>query len=178
MKKIIFFLVLSSAFTVRAQYGYGNGQRQQQRQTVQAPQETPKPNFDVKKHVGIIVYETEKAAKKSGIKLKSKQGDKFCKIIVDYNKSIKDITRINSFLLKSTKDVVENFQKNALKNGDFSEQPKVLKKMNEDLKPIYETVRVEKEKLDKSMKGLLSEKIYKKWIRYNKKRQNFFTTKA
>lgn len=177
MNKIIFFLVLSSAFTVHAQYGYGNGQRQQQRQTVQAPQEAPKPNFDVKKHVGIIVYEPVKAAKRSGIKLKSKQGDKFYKIITDYNKTIKDITRINSFLLRSTKDMVESFQKNALKNGDFSEQPKVLKKMNEDLKPIYETVKVEQEKLDASMKGLLSEKIYKKWIKYNKKRQNFFTIK-
>jgi len=109
MKNIIFFLVFGSAFTVHAQYGYGNGQRQQQRQTVQAPQRAPKPNFDVRKHVGIIVYETEKAAKKSGIKLKSKQGDKFYKIVTDYNKSIKDITRINSFLLRSTKDMVEGF---------------------------------------------------------------------
>ena len=177
MKNIIFFLVFGSAFTVRAQYGYGNGQRQQQRQTVQAPQEAPKPNFDVRKHVGIIVYETEKAAKKSGIKLKSKQGAKFYKIVTDYNKSIKDITRINSFLLKSTKDMVEGFQKKALKSGDFSEQLKVIKKMNEDLKPISETLKVEKEKLYTSMKGLLSEKLYKKWIKYNKKRQNFFTTK-
>ena len=74
--------------------------------------------------------------------------------------------------------MVEGFQKKALKSGDFSEQLKVIKKMNEDLKPISETLKLEKEKLDTSMKGLLSEKLYKKWVKYNKKRQNFFKTKA
>jgi len=178
MKNIIFFLVFGSAFTAQAQYGYENGQRQRQRQTAQAPQEAPKPNFDVKKYLGIIVYEPEKAAKKSGIKLKSKQGDKFYKIITDYNKSIKDFTRINSFLLRSTKDVVEGFQRNAIKSGDFSEQPKVLKKMNENLKPISETLKVKDKKLDTSMKKLLSKKQYEKWIKYNKRRQKFFTKEA
>lgn len=178
MKKIIFFLILGSAFAAQAQYGYGNGQRQRQRQTVQAPQEAPKPNFDVKKYLGVIVYEPEKAARKSGVKLKTKVGDQFCKMVTDYNKSIKDITRINSFLLRSTKDVVEGFQRNAIKSGDFSEQPNVLKKMNENLKPISETLKVEDKKLDTSMKKLLSKKQYEKWIKYNKRRQKFFTKEA
>lgn len=79
------------------------------------------------------------------------------------------MARINSFLLKNTKTMVENFQKNSMKSGDFSEQPKVLKKMNENLKPISNFLKDEDLKLNTKLKILLSTKQYKNWIKYNKK---------
>ncbi len=169
MQKIILFLILSCAFTAEAQYGYGTGQRQRQRQRIQTPQKAQEPDFNIERYVGIYTYNIAKAAKKSKVKLSSQEGKEFSKILMNYNKSIKEITRINSFLLKSTKEMVDNFQKAAMKSGDFSNHPKVQKKMIENLKPISEIVKQEDKKLDTAMKSLLSTKQYKKWIKYNKK---------
>lgn len=174
MKKIILLLILGCAFTAEAQYGYGNGGRQRQdmrrRQMMQTPQKAPKPDFNVENYLGIVVYDIEKAAKKSSIKLSSKEGKQFSKILSEYNQSIKDVTRINSFLLRSAKEMVEGFQKKAIKSGDFSEQPKIQKKMDESLKQITEILNEEDIKLDASIKALLSKKQYKKWIKYNNKK--------
>jgi hypothetical protein len=175
MKNIILFILLFCAFTTQAQYGYGNNSgRQQQRQMPQTEQKAPEPNFDVERYVGIINYDIEKAAKKSSIKISSKEGKEFSKVLTKYNKDIKAITRINTFLLRSTKEMVENYQKKVMKTGDNSSQKKVTTTMNENLKPISEILIKEDRQLDKTMKGLLSEKQYKKWIKYNKKIYKFF----
>jgi hypothetical protein len=172
MKKIVLLLILCSAFTAEAQYG--TNQRQRQRQSMQTPQKAPEPNFNIEQYIGIVVYDIKKTAKKSSVKLSSKEGKQFSTILTKYNKDIKDITRINSFLLRSTKEMVDNFQKSAMNSGDYSNQVKVQKKMAENLKPLYETLKIEDRKLDKTMKALLSGKQYKKWIKYNKKMYKIF----
>ena len=86
------------------------------------------------------------------------------------------MTRINSFLLRSTKEMVENFQKISMKSGDFSQQPEVLKKMNQNLEPLSNTLKEEDKKLDATIKTILSEKQYKNWIKYNKKLNKIFAT--
>ena len=169
MKKIIFLLFLYISFSTQAQYSSSGRQRQKQQQRDFTPQKIPKPNFKIKKYLGIIEYDIKKAAKKSSIKISSEKGKQFSKSLTVYNKKIKDITRINSFLLSSTKEMVEVFQKKARKTRDYSDQQKVQKKMNEDLKALTETIKEEDLKLVKSFKELLSKKQYKKWINYNKK---------
>ena len=169
MKKIILLLILSCAFNAQAQYGNRNFRNQRQSQMPQPQQEAPEPNFNINRYIGIVIYDIEKTAKKSSVKLSSKEGKEFSKVLTKYNKDIKDITRINTFLLRSTKDMIDNFQKSAIKSGDFSNQPKVQKKMEENLKPILETLKVEDLRLNATMKTLLSEKQHKKWIKYNKK---------
>ena len=119
MKKLVFLLILCCAFTAEAQYGNSRNQ-QRQRQSMQTPQKAPEPDFNIEKYIGIVVYDIKKAAKKSSLKLSSEKGKEFSKVLTKYNKDIKDITRINSFLLRSTKEMVDNFQKNARKTGDFS----------------------------------------------------------
>ena len=44
--------------------------------------------------------------------------------------------------------MVESFQKKSRKTGDFSNQPKIQKKMVENLKPISETLKEEDRKLN------------------------------
>jgi hypothetical protein len=178
MKKLILLIVLCYAFTAEAQFGNGqrNGQRQTQRDMTQTPQKAPEPNFEVEKYIGIVVYDIEKAAKKSSIKLKSEEGKLFFKTLTAYNKDVKGMTRINSFLLRSTKEMVENFQKISMKSGDFSQQPEVLKKMNQNLEPLSNTLKEEDKKLDATIKTILSEKQYKNWIKYNKKLNKIFAT--
>ncbi|WP_298779403.1 hypothetical protein [uncultured Polaribacter sp.] len=173
MKKIIFLFILFLSFVAQAQF---NNQRQQRvSQQSQVQQKAPKPNFDVKKYLRIIVYDIEKYAKKSKVKLSSEKGKQFSKILTNYNREIKDISRINSFTFRETKNMVESFQKSAMKTGDFSGQIEVQKKMIENLKPVAETIKEEDKKLNKAIKSLLSEKQYKKWIKYNRKKGKFFS---
>jgi hypothetical protein len=146
----------------------GGLQNQRQRQMTQTPQKAPEPNFDVEQYLGIVVYDIEKTAKKSSVKLTSEEGKKFSKILTDYNNKIKQITRINSFTLNSSKEMVENFQKAVIKNGDYSNQVEVQKKLAEDLKPISETLKGEDQKLDAEIKQIISEKQYEKWLKFNK----------
>ncbi|PWG05888.1 hypothetical protein [Polaribacter aquimarinus] len=171
MKNLFILFILVFTIVSQAQMR-NNGVRQNGLPQVHdAP---PKPNFQVEKQVGIVIYDVKKAVKKSGVKLSSKTGKTFSKTLESYNKSINDIKRINSFLLKSTKVMVESFQKKAIKTGDFSEQPRVYKKVQENLKPITETLKAEDKKLDKKVKNLLSKKQYKKWIKFNKKLNKIF----
>ena len=169
MKNIILLVILGFTLTAQAQYGNRNGRRQRQSQMSQPQQEAPEPNFNIKKYIGIVIYDIEKTAKKSSVKLSSKEGKEFSKVLTKYNKDIKDITRINTFLLRSTKDMVDNFQKSSMKSGDFSNQKNIQKKMGENLKPILETLKTEDLKLNATMKTLLSEKQHKKWIKYSRK---------
>lgn len=176
MKKLLLLLILGCAFTAEAQYGNGyvNSQRRRQNEMFQMHEKAPEPNFEIEKYLGIVVYDIEKAAKKSKVKLSSKEGILFSKTLKEYNKDVKDITRINSFLLRSTKENVENYQKNAAKTGDFSNRNEVVKTMNETLEPINNTLKIEDKKLDAALKSILSEKQYKKWIVYNRKLNKIF----
>ena len=174
MKKYIFIFFVLTSLLAHSQFGGMRNQRMRQ-QMPQTPQQAPEPNFQVEKYLGIVIYDDiEKAAKKSSIKLSSDEGKQFSNLLTNYNKKIKDIRRINSFTLRSTKEMVESFQKNARSTGDLSNQEKIQKKMVENLKPIAETLKTEDLKLVKSLKELLSEKQYGKWIKYNRKQGKFF----
>lgn len=179
MKKYIILLFIFTSLLLQGQFNPTNGrnnqrQRQQRQQIPQATQKAPEPNFQIEKYLGIIVYDLKKVSKKSSVKLSSKEGKQFAKILTKYNKDIKGITRINSFLLRSTKEMVESFQKKSRKTGDFSNQPKIQKTMVENLKPISAALKDEDKKLNNLMKRLLSEKQYKKWLKYNKKMSKIF----
>tara|TARA_B110000116_G_scaffold170282_1_gene147205 strand:- start:150 stop:698 length:549 start_codon:yes stop_codon:yes gene_type:complete len=176
MKTYIILLFLFTSLVVHSQFNPRNGRNnQRQRQQIpQTTQKTPEPNFQIEKYLGIIVYDLKKVSKKSSVKLSSDEGKQFSKVLTKYNKDIKDITRINSFLLRSTKEMVESFQKKSRKTGDFSNQPKIQKKMVENLKPISETLKEEDRKLNTLIKNILSEKQYKKWLKYNKKMSKIF----
>ena len=172
MRNYFFLLFVMTTFLAQSQYGGMRNQRQ--RQLPQIQEKAPDPDFKIDKYLGIIIYDIKKAAKKSNVKLNSKEGKAFSEALSLYNKEIKDIRRINSFTLRSTKEMVENFQKMAIKTRDFSNQPVIQKKMSENLKPIAETLKVEDIKLAKSLKKILSEKQYKKWIKFNRKNDKVF----
>lgn len=175
MKKLILLLALITFGNLKAQMMNGGMQNQRQRQMMQTPEKAPEPKFDVELYLGIVVYDLEKTANKISVKLTSDEGITFSDILTNYNNKIKQIKRINSFTLNSSKELVENFQKNAIKNRDFSNQVEVQKKLAADLKPISETLKNEDQKLDADIKKMLSEKQYEKWIKFNKKLNKSFS---
>lgn len=174
MKKNIVVIFVFTSLLGYGQY-YNNGMRNRsQNQMMQTPNKPADPDFKIERYLGIVVYDIEKAAKKTGVKLSSDDGKKFSSLLINYNKKIKDIRRINSFTLKSTKEMIDNYQKNVAKTGDFSNQTKVRLEMANNLKPISDTLKKEDQELDTSIKAILSEKQYKKWIKYNKKIYKIF----
>ena len=174
-KRILLVTLLSIGFSTLAQIGMGNrGMGNQRMRQMAPPPSANKPNFEVDKYLGIVIYDIENVAKKSSISLSSDTGKQFKNILTDYNKRIKDFRRINSFTLRNTKEMVESFQKKARESQDLSGSQEVQKKMAENLKPIAETLKKEDIKLNKVIKKLLSEKQYKKWIKYNRKKRKFF----
>lgn len=172
MKKYVFLLFVFTSFLTQAQFGGMRNQRQQQ--MPQTQQQPPKPNYEVEKYLGIVIYDIEKALKKSSIKPSSNVGKEFSSTLKNYNRKVSDIKRINTFTLRSTKEMVENFQAKVQKTGDYSDKPKVDKAMIDNLKPISETLKVEDLILDKKIRGLLSKKQYKKWIKHNRKLYKVF----
>lgn len=176
MKKYIFLLFVFTSFVAQSQFGGMRNQRQ--RQLPQTQTTPPEPNFKIDRYIGIVIYDINKTAKKSGIKLSSKEGKLFSSTLKSYNQEVKDIRRINSFTLRSTKEMVENFQKKARETGDFSNQIEIQKKMGENLKPIVETLKVEDKKLVKILKENLSEKQYNKFLKYSRKIGKIFPKKA
>lgn len=180
MKKIIILFIALICYSSYGQFGnrnQGNRQNQRQRQMTQTPREQPKFKYEVEKFLGIVIYDIEKSAKKSKIKLSSKEGKIFSKTLMAYNKEIKAIRRINSFTLRSTREMVENFQRNAQKTGDAAGQKKIQETMMASLKPISKILKVKDLTLDKTLKNLLSAKQYKKWIKYNRKLYKVFPEK-
>jgi 5-hydroxyisourate hydrolase-like protein (transthyretin family) len=168
MKKFIYLFIVLFALNLQAQLG--NRGLRGNRNPIPQTQAKPKaPEFNVERYVGIVDYDVEKAAKKTGINLSSKEGKKFSTLLRIYNRDTNQIKRINSFTLRSTKDMVETFQQKAIETGDLSNQQKVRKTMTENLKPIVSAIRIEDNKLDEEIFLLLSDKKYKKWLKYNKK---------
>lgn len=168
MKKFISLFIFLFALTLQAQLR--NGGLRGNRNPIPQQQTTPKaPEFNIERYIGIVSYNVEKAAKKTGIDLSSEKGKKFATFLKIYNRDTDQIRAINGFTLKNTKDMVENFQQKALETRDLSNQQKVQKTMVEKLKPIADAIKVEDKKLDDKVFNLLSEKQYKKWIKYNKK---------
>lgn len=174
MKKYILLLFVFTNLMAHSQFNNGGIRNQRQSRMNEAPRQAPEPKFEVEKYLGILIYDIEKFAKKSSVKLSSEEGKKFSEVLTKFNKKLDDFRRINSFTLDSTRDMVENFQKNAQKSGDFSERTNIQKKMTENLKPISETLRIYDKELDTTMKEILSEKQYKKWIKYNRKNYKVF----
>ncbi len=164
MKKLVLFLYLFLiSFIINAQSTSLSDSR-----SIFNQYNTEEPEFDINKYVGIFNYDLKKSAKKTNVKLNTKEGEQFSKLLTNHNKKIKDIERINSFILRSTKEMVENFQKNVLKTGDISNQQKVAKELKENTLPIYKLLKQENDLLNSKMNEFLSEKQLKKWKKYNK----------
>lgn len=174
MKKYLLILTLLTSFLAQSQLNRGGMRNGRQRQMIQNPRKAPEPNFQVEKYLGIVIYDIEKAAKKSSIETSSTEGKLFSKLLLEYNREIKEIRRINSFTLRSTKEMMENFQKKARESGNFSERTKVQQKMIKNLTPISEALKLKDKKFNTSVKRILSEKQYKKWIKYNRKLYKVF----
>jgi hypothetical protein len=61
---------------------------------------------------------------------------------------------------------MEAAQKESMKNRDFSALRKANKEVTESFKPIIKVIDDKEKKLDITLKEILSEKQYKKWVKF------------
>lgn len=168
IKQVLFIFLFFSVFFAEAQYNsqFNRRQSMQPRQP-RAAQQPRAPEIDVEKAVGLIFYNIEKVTKKTGIKKSSDTYPKFSSILNAYNKELKQIKRINSFLFSEGKSKMEAAQKEAIKNRDYTALQIANKEVTESFKPIISTIEEKNKKLNLKIEEILSVKQLKKWKKYN-----------
>jgi hypothetical protein len=168
IKHILFISLFFSAFFAEAQYNsqFNRRQSMQPRQP-RAVQQPRAPKIDVEKAVGLVFYNIEKVTKKTGIKKSSNTYLKVSTILNSYNKELKQIKRINTFLFSEGKSKMEAAQKETIKNRDYTALQIANKEVTESFKPIISTIEEKKKKLNLKLEEILSEKQLKKWKKYN-----------
>ncbi|MDG2444485.1 MAG: hypothetical protein P8M14_03445 [Flavobacteriaceae bacterium] len=170
-KKTLLIVVLLFSITAEAQYGSRYGSQYNRRQSMQprqprAAQQSRVPEIDVEKAVGLVFYNTEKVSKKIGVKKSSDAFIKITSIFNLFNKELKQIKRINTFLFSEGKSKMEAAQKETIKSRDYSALQKANKEVTESFKPIIKVIEDKEKKLDLDLKEFLSEKQQKKWVKY------------
>ena len=168
IKQVLFIFLFFSVFYAEAQYNsqFNRRQSMQPRQP-RAAQQPRAPKIDVEKAVGLIIYNIEKVTKKTGIKKSSDTYPKFSSILNSYNKELKQIKRINTFLFSEGKSKMEAAQKEAIKNSDYTPLQIANKEVTESFKPIISIIEEKDEKLNLKLEEILSTKQLKKWKKYN-----------
>lgn len=131
-----------------------------------AAQQPRAPKIDVEKAVGLTFYNIEKVAKKIGVKKSSETFDKLASIFNSFNRELKQVKRINTFLFSEGKSKMEAAQKEAMKNRDFNALQKANKEVTESFKPIIKVIEEKEEKLDTDIEKVLTDKQQKKWVKY------------
>ncbi|MCH3884765.1 hypothetical protein [Tenacibaculum aquimarinum] len=171
MKKIVFALVLFQSVFLFSQGrgGRGGGGRSQQGGNEQ--QERPKPEkFVAKDAAGIFYYEEYKVIKK--IKVKDDDLEyKVVKSLKIYNNKIKEILFLNSEKLDGLDLIINSKPQQRTSVDDNESKNDIRSRVREIIKPIRDEVNENELILNESLKGLLSEKQLKKWLKYQKKKK-------
>lgn len=169
-KNIIFTLIILFSLTAEAQLQNNRNRRQRVMDRPPASSQRPKdPVFDVERNIGMIFYKIEKVAKKVRVKKSSDTYKKLTSILYVFNKDLKQVKRINTFLLSEGKTKVEVAQKDVLENRDYSVLEKAYKEVSVSFESIVKVIEEKEKELDKKLEKILSEKQLKKWKKYKKK---------
>ena len=175
IKHILFVFLFFSTFFAEAQYNSQYNRRQSLRpRQPQAAQQPRAPKINMEKAVGLIFYNIEKITKKIGVKKSSDAYLKVSSILNSYNKELKQIKRINTFLFSEGRAKMEAAQKEAIKSRDATAFRIANKEVAESFKPIIGIIEKKDKELNLSLEKILSSKQLKKWKKYtaSKKRNS------
>ena len=174
MKKIIFLVAILQSIICFAQppgtrgnQGRGNQGRPQLGSQIQQNQRVEKPQkFNASDFSGIFYYDLEAVSKKIKIKNDAVKS-RVHKALRTYNDKVKEISFLNSIALKEL-DVVVNSKTQSL-DDRIENRIKMRKKLDGLIRPIRRKIKESEALLNNSLEGVLSEKQFKKWLKYQKK---------
>lgn len=165
-KNIVFILFVLFSLAAEAQFIPG---RQRQRVVDRTPGTTSaqrKPEFNVEKAVGLTIYDIDKILKRLKIKESADNYKKVVTIFNKFNREVRDVKRINGFLLGNAKTKIEAAQQKVLDTRDYSILQNAYKEVSEGFKPIAEEIKAKEKVLDSVLKPVLSAKEFKKWKKH------------
>jgi hypothetical protein len=167
MKKVFFIAVLVLSIGLNAQPPGGGGGRSQQNQNRQGGEKREIKKFKASEVAGIFYYEIEKVVKKLKVKKEEVQLP-IQKALRNYNFKIKEILFLNSEKFSDI-DILVN---SLAKGKDKSARLELRKKVEKVIRPIRDSVHEYEKELNLTLKGLLSEKQFKKWLKYQKNKKD------
>lgn len=164
MKKLLllFILLFQSGLSFAQMQGQRSGQAQGQ---------TSMPEFKAKNVAGILKYDEDNVYKKLGIKdVAMKQ--KIYKSLSEYHNKIDEILFLNNPKLKKIENKVNTQREIATANKDRQAMMEIMDEARKELAPIKKEVIEANEIVNHELEKILSEKQYKKWLKYqaNKKK--------
>jgi len=163
MKKILFSAILFLTLNIVAQRSRGGGGGRQQSQSPELNQTKEVKKLTAKDIAGIFYYDVDEVIKKVKVKDEDKQYT-VTKALRNYNFKIKEILFLNTEKLTDL-----DLLMNAMSNERDSESNKnIREKVGEVTRPIKENVHEHEKELNEILKGILSEKQDKKWLKYQK----------
>ena len=174
MKHIFFivFIFLGNISFAQTSRGGGNGNgRQLQNQNRQFSDQREVKILKATDIAGILYYDVNKVIKK--VKIKNDDLKKsVSKAFNDYNFKIKEISLLNADKLRVL-DVLMKSRRGSGRRGqnDDNETNKgddFRQKMRKIIRPIRREIGENEVILNETLKGLLSEKQMKKWLKYQK----------
>jgi hypothetical protein len=161
MKKILFIATLFLTFNLVAQRSRGGGRQQGQSPESNRTNEVKK--LSAKEIAGIFYYDVDEVIKKVKIKDDDKKYS-VTKALRNYNFKVKEILFLNA-----EKFTDLDLLMNAMSNERDSESNKnIREKVRVVTRPIKENVHEHEKELNEILKGVLSEKQDKKWLKYQK----------
>ena len=174
MRNLLSVVLFFICFSVFGQFNNGGvGRDRSVGRIPNTNQGVPKSTFDPYKIVGLVQFDVDKLNKKSKIKDK-KVKKKFLASISKYNKSVNDLSRINSFTLNEIKKTFDAKREAGYESKDFSDLAKYQKVMTKQFRPISKESNKVDSILMSETKSILSKKDFKRWVKYHDKKRPTF----
>lgn len=171
MKNIILILITFLTYNLFSQPPGGGGRRQQG-QSPQSNQTQKEFKFNASEMAGIFYYDINEVIKKTKVKGENNQF-LVSKELKNYNFKVKEISFLNSKIFTDLDEVA-----NSISNrGDMEARKKMRRKVDELIRPIRDEVHQMEKELNDNLEKILSEKQFKKWLKYQKKQKESFQPK-
>ena len=168
MKKIflVSILMIHSVLSFAQMKGQGQGQTQMS-----------VPKFNAEKAAGILKYDEDKVHKKLNIKDTSTKQN-VSKLLADYNKGIEELMFLNAPKFKKIEQEVNTQREIAMANRDRQAMMGIMEGAREKLAPVKKKVIEANKILNQELEKILTEKQYKKWIKYQASKKRALKPKS
>jgi hypothetical protein len=167
MKNILLLAVCFFALvSVNAQRRDG-GENPQGRQGGQGNQTREMPEFNASNVAGILKYDNVLVAKKLKVKEDSVKKS-IHQALSKYNNEIDEIAVLYKDSLDAVNLLMNTAAKDAMRNGNREMMQNLRRVVQQKIKPVRERVKKNEMTLNESMKVVLVEKQYEKWMKFQR----------
>lgn len=158
---LLVFILTFNSIIYAQQRGGGNRNSQQQGQRSQ----TSIPTMNPENMAGILIYDTDEVVKKLKIKKAPKKAI-VNQAIARHNNKVNELKVFNFETFNKVKKYLNKKREEVKLSRDFSIMKEARMNANEMLAPIRTKVMQQQNLLNTTLEKELSEKEYKKWLKY------------